>query len=618
VAQDYPRSWNFNGLPENYKELLVKVYGVQPTSETGYVVNFIAKVRELDAREQKFFSNRQFISAGFTTQTLYKLNGSLVPIKFNVALHRLIERNDILRTNYCSLGNKALAVVFDKRSDLPEVVYRSLAELSPSDQEETLRKIMEADMRKEFDPIHGNLIRFAIFRTGMNEYAVLVTAVRLIWGGLPIHALFASALGMEAPAEESPNVRKSAISDVEMEAAIRNYWSGILTDLPPKPVLPMLRVPMGATYFRKVYRVSIPPALMADLRQKAKSNKLMLISLLQTAWGFLLQQETRSHDIVFCSLAADRGGATGAMNVFPVRLKYSGASAVDKIAATQFKQLVVSQPYSSLDWDSMEKIFPRGRKDIFDHFLSFYDFSEKVGQYSHVEGKYYGQVVEQNSWDTKGAALGVYFHYGENRVTISFVYDENRFLPEFGAEVAAQYLLTLQQMLTDWNLEADKFSARLAERRKSARINMAEQDRARAQQLMYGIAILQGVEGMKLFEQVANFVTLFEGDRLTERVLKDNLVFVGEGRLARSIENNDGWYETLDVVKDGSWVNESVMLPGSKIRLSVEVLTEQATIILLPLRKMNSLLEGNLKLRQNIFLHVLRQMEKYQKLWLMA
>jgi CRP-like cAMP-binding protein len=147
---------------------------------------------------------------------------------------------------------------------------------------------------------------------------------------------------------------------------------------------------------------------------------------------------------------------------------------------------------------------------------------------------------------------------------------------------------------------------------------MAEQDRARAQQLMYGIAILQGVEGMKLFEQVANFVTLFEGDRLTERVLKDNLVFVGEGRLARSIENNDGWYETLDVVKDGSWVNESVMLPGSKIRLSVEVLTEQATIILLPLRKMNSLLEGNLKLWQNIFLHVLRQMEKYQKLWLMA
>ncbi|MBQ1919038.1 MAG: cyclic nucleotide-binding domain-containing protein [Schwartzia sp.] len=105
----------------------------------------------------------------------------------------------------------------------------------------------------------------------------------------------------------------------------------------------------------------------------------------------------------------------------------------------------------------------------------------------------------------------------------------------------------------------------------------------------------------------------FQGDRIegTDR----DFLFVAEGKLARSIEDGEGWYCTLDIVKDGAWINETVMLEERKATLSVEVLSERAEILVVSKEAMENILTQHPSLYKKIITYAVSQLEKYQRLW---
>ncbi|MBR5910076.1 MAG: hypothetical protein IKZ66_08920, partial [Schwartzia sp.] len=92
----------FGDLSASDRARLCAVYGPQP--EQGYAVNRIDYVRELTPFEAWFFGSGNFLSPGFMTQTLYKLKGTLLPLRFNQALQKMDLQEDVLRTNYCNMG----------------------------------------------------------------------------------------------------------------------------------------------------------------------------------------------------------------------------------------------------------------------------------------------------------------------------------------------------------------------------------------------------------------------------------------------------------------------------------------------------------------------------------
>ena len=96
------------------------------------------------------------------------------------------------------------------------------------------------------------------------------------------------------------------------------------------------------------------------------------------------------------------------------------------------------------------------------------------------------------------------------------------------------------------------------------------------------------------------------------------MIFVIKGKLARSIETGDGWYNTLDILKENSWVNETMLLPQRRCHMSAEVLTEQAVVLYVPLNTVQKLIIKSPHLAHNIIQHSLRQLEKYQRLWIQA
>ena len=91
-----------------------------------------------------------------------------------------------------------------------------------------------------------------------------------------------------------------------------------------------------------------------------------------------------------------------------------------------------------------------------------------------------------------------------------------------------------------------------------------------------------------------------------------------EGKLVRSIEDTEGWYCTLGIAKEGSWLNETVMLEERKATLSVEVLSERATIFAVPKAAMQKLLSQQPNLYKNIIAYVTKQLETFQRLWVQS
>ena len=164
----------FENLPQAEKNILTQVYG----SQTGYVTKKILYVEEISDDEKYFFDKDNFVSPNFFVQKLYKIAGNILPLKFNLAVSKLIEQTDALRTNFCSVDTRTLKIIFTARNELPEIVYRNL-ENTP-DIDSALKNILDADMRRTFDLRHDSLIRFSVFHTGEAEYAVLITMPKIL------------------------------------------------------------------------------------------------------------------------------------------------------------------------------------------------------------------------------------------------------------------------------------------------------------------------------------------------------------------------------------------------------------------------------------------------------
>ena len=605
----------FLDLTHDEKNILESIYGRQG----GYNPNKLEAVKDLTAQEKKFFTGKNFVSPHFFVQTLYKVRGTVNPLKFNIAVNRLIHDNENLRANFCNVGSRTVKVIYPSVAVKPEIIFRNLTQTDADELDDEFRKIMEADMRRDCDIRHDPLIRFAVYKTRVEEFAMLVTLAQIIADDFDAEKFLAKVL--EIPFEpKQKNIRDDL--PPKNQDAIHDYWAKVLGNAPPPDVLPYEREGLGA-YRQKSFRTTIPVDILSDLRGHAQSNRMMLTAILQSAWGFMLQLTNKRRDCLFCQiLSTGKVDDAPALNVIPVRLTSDNNSTVEQIVRGQFRQLVISQPYSCVDWTNLEDLMRRGRK-FFDHFLSFKEFQSSELNYIETPAESSGKIISRNSWDAQGMKLGVYFRYSEKNLSISFLYDEKKFQSSGVERLCAQYELILKQMLVDWNAKFSDFRERLLKRidvQTQFEITSREEKRKKIRDFLSQLPILQGrYEGtIALFENQAELITRYEGDRISGDMLKKYFIFVAGGKLVRNVDSGDGWYNPLDVAGKNSFVNPTNLLDKQRLTLSAEVLTEQAELLLIPRDVLIETSRDHSEIALSLMNFALTQMERYQILWLQS
>lgn len=602
-------------LTDDEKNVLRKKYGWQFSDYHSYAVNKVENIVELTPYEKRFFDKNNFVSPNFSVQTLYKVYGDISPINFNLAIHNMMTADENFRANYFMLDNRMVKIIFDKNKSIPKVVYRNFTQYSGEEIDEMLTKIMEADRRLTFDSQSENLIRCSVFRTGNNESAVLITLPQLIADNFDAKSFFHAVL-YKTEYEKISKQSNFEISHVENH--VREYWKKFLDDLPVVRGVPYSKKFVGS-YTEKSYREKISADIFSDLRVKSQSNNAMLMAILQTAWGFLLQAVDKVDDVAFCRLAT----SSKSINVIPVIMRSTLNETVEDLVKKQFKQMIISQPYSFFDWDNLKNL-TKNKSANFDHFLSFLDFQNTQETFSEMSASTEGNIVARNYWDTCGMKLGVYFQYANTNLSVTFQYDANQFSPAVGMEFAKLYNLILQKMLVYWNSSFNDFiedvTAKIFADIQTADEIQEQENRKIIVDFISSHKLLQGeVPGtIQAFAAAAKLATYFEGDRISGDILDNNLVFVVEGKLARSLDSGDGWFNALDIIGKRSWLNETIFLNNRRSEISAEVLTEQVKILLIPLSNADAVMRKYPQVIKGFMKHVLSQMEKYQLLWLQS
>ena len=111
---------------------------------------------------------------------------------------------------------------------------------------------------------------------------------------------------------------------------------------------------------------------------------------------------------------------------------------------------------------------------------------------------------------------------------------------------------------------------------------------------------------LKTLAATAQMKTYFENDTIPMVDMEDALLFVMEGTIARSIDYGTSIHP-LDVLKENSWINENALLPENKVKFSLQIITEKAHILSLPI----SAIRSNKELSEQMLAHALKHAGKY-------
>lgn len=608
------RKWKPNELPAPLSEKLTKIYGKFALSEKSTGANKILYARELSDHEKALVYSNQMM------QALYKFDGTINFLRFNRAVSQMISLNEALRSNFVGGGDINLAITFNGRDNLPEIVRQNAQKLSSGELESYIRRLMDADRRRAFDPQKDTLIRMTILHTAPNEYMMLVTMSQLLNENFSVEDFLNGALELGLPPAEKNNSSSDSarlLAKPQIESSIRDYWSKILTDLPIEQQLPFYK-PSKEIEQQYVYRAVVPYDIASEIRRRAQSNRLMLMAILQTAWGLMLQDFNRSDDAAYCSLMPSRDRSM-AFSTIPIRLKTGSDMSIAQLIAAQFQQLLVSQPYSRFDMTALEEL--PGASDVFNHFLSFIDFDGDDKFLAQADSKNALRLLARKYWNATDDRLGLHFYFKDDEMSAVLKYDASWLTFDEAMQLMRRYLATLQNVIVDWTLSLSAFKERLAMRFALAADDISVVDsRAKTQDIISKVKLLQGInEGtLQYFFKVSRLDTRFEGDRISEDELSKNFILVTDGMLNRNIDVGDGWFNTLDMVPEGLPLNEAVLLENRRCKLAAEVVSETATLLIVPLDEMNKILKQSPQLWQNLARHALSEMENYQSIWVQA
>lgn len=596
-------------LSSEERAIIEKEYGPQKCfGSAARSKEQLASIHELTEKEMEFFGQDDSDSANLSVQMLYKFHGTFVPVRFTKELQSFVQDNPMLRSAYCPLQDRVVRVVFQETQPAADIVYRNLTGQPSAKIDGDIYNYMGADMRRTFDVGRGPLFRFAVFHTGKDEYAIIMTILGVLRDHMDIGRILAEMDPKAAAAKKTaPTEKKAAEPKTQITDEVRRYWAQILAGLPPTPKLPYC-AETGNPFSQKAYRLPGLEAYEELLAKKSGGSTEMFINILQTAWELYLQHVNHSRDVCCCVLTPVEKNRGGNQMMIPVRLQAKPSSTVGETVERQHRQFLDSRPFGGVGRKVMGALLG-GQRKLFNHFLSFGEF----GGYSQASS---GGAVMENVWDMQGLPLGVYFHFLPSGITATFLYDEGSFLPGGVERMAWEFTMTLHQVLTLWGSTLAEFHEKLEAALSGSERAVSVKEEP-AENLLAELPFFDGVGGESLRRLAAHaeqFVR-YEGDYIMSFGAKRMVYFLAEGQVARLMDSGSGWLNMLDVALDGAWINDTVLLPKCKSKSAAEVISEEARIVAVPVDDFEAVLGGEPQIMRRFLLHALKEMEKYERRW---
>ena len=518
-------------------------------------------------------------SLGLYRQILYKVQGHLNPVALKEAVQTAIDEQEILRSAFFVKEGMLCQAVFPEYQ-MPDILCWNHAGMGADDTARILNAAMEGDMRQGLGD--NEFFRLSAYQTGEDAYAVLVTAENILAENFDFRTIWGGDTLAEA----------HAASGKEAETDAAAYWDSLPPLEPSDFDLPFSKP--GADGNLKTYRLTLPPNLTKELTERATGKREILLGALATAWALTLNEE---------GSAAFSDLTHGKTTVCPLLLTRQNTT-TEKLVSDVARQLEESPRFSFA-----LPPFPCNS------LLSFAAFLREGGNYAKASATPDGQIIDERVWSPQHIPLSLYFS-GNSDLSVLFLYEAERFKP-FGVELLAKrYVNVLLRLSRDFRQPFLGFTMIYSQEEKSAATEPLRSSQS-VFDLLHASSLLSEVTITQLKENLggARLTSKLMGDRISGDALEQNVIYLAQGQVSVSLYDLNGWCNVLGLKKDDSWLNEIILLPQRSSKLALEIVSDAADLIYIPLAEFRRLLYNEPSAVRGMLLLALAEMEKYQKLW---
>ncbi|MBP3411734.1 MAG: AMP-binding protein, partial [Oscillospiraceae bacterium] len=380
-----------------------------------------------------------------------------------LAANALSRRYDALRTAILYEGmSKPRQVVLKER--LPDYSAFDYSYMTSDEAEAAVSALRRREVSNGFDLQKQPLLRFCQIKLPGNVYKLVWTMHHIIVDGwcmslLQVDLLRYYELLLEGMALDQLDalIQRERLENTEYSRYVKwlekqdanralTYWENRLTGYSDDATVRPFEEPKSSPLQMCCKSDSLRPETVRRLKDLSKNNQITMGTILQTAWGLLLQGYQGSEDIVFGKVVSGRNAPISGIerviglfaNTVPVRVARQSKQSILELLKLEQKHSLESDQYSHC---SLAEIQTRvGVSKLMSTLFAFENYSvskDYTDKYSCMITQEHSR--EQTNFDLTLSAYeeGLSLHY-------ELLYDPNRY-----SERNIQYISSHYQSLLD-------------------------------------------------------------------------------------------------------------------------------------------------------------------------
>ncbi|WSY60036.1 amino acid adenylation domain-containing protein [Nocardia sp. NBC_00881] len=266
----------------------------------------------------------------YTMQFVVELSGDVDIERLRGAAQAVLDRHANLRSAFVATadGTPVQLVV-----DAVEVGWKIVEDVHDTE----LPAILEADLRRRFDPAVAPLVRFTLYRTESGSAHLVLTTHHILLDGWSMPLLMKDLLVLYAThgdLSQLPRVRPyrdylAWLSRQDPDAALR-AWTKALDGLEATPLAPALARPVAPEPGVETLAFDLSPEQTSALVAFAAEAGVTVNTVVQAAWGLVIAAGTDRDDVVFGAAVSGRPPQLDGIddmiglfvNTIPVRVQF--------------------------------------------------------------------------------------------------------------------------------------------------------------------------------------------------------------------------------------------------------------------------------------------------------
>ncbi|MFB6365310.1 amino acid adenylation domain-containing protein [Paenibacillus elgii] len=254
-------------------------------------------------------------SGAYFEQAAFDLRGTFDVETFAKSLDALVQRHDVLRTNFYN-GWKDLPLQIVYRNKKRGFAYEDLRGMDEAERNAYIEAYAAEDKARGFDLTQDELLRVSILRTGEEAYRMLWSFHHIIMDGwcLPLitqevfeHYFAIRERRQPSLAPTLPYSRYIEWLDRQDDEEASRYWLGYLEDYEQHTTLPFASLTgKEKGYVSEQFECDLGMELTRRIEEAAKQHQVTVNTLMQAVWGLMLQKYNGQRDVVFGSVVSGR------------------------------------------------------------------------------------------------------------------------------------------------------------------------------------------------------------------------------------------------------------------------------------------------------------------------